>query len=79
MQKATHLGVPYQAMRRRFVYPYWPCHWGRHCRFSTSNGLVAHDLGGTIQEAVKLEGTGGLALISTADSFDQSGRLVFLT
>jgi hypothetical protein len=50
---------------------------GDEIRFSTDTGVQFHDLGGAVQEFKKILGTGGLALLSLRDSFDQSGRLVF--
>lgn len=50
---------------------------GDEIRFTTDTGVVAHDLGGSIQEFRKIDGTGGLALITMRDAFDESGRLVF--
>jgi len=50
---------------------------GDELHFSTDTGIQTHDLGGAIQEFKKVLGTGGLALLSLRDRFDQSGRLVF--
>ncbi|MEC7241763.1 MAG: hypothetical protein VXW32_11040 [Myxococcota bacterium] len=46
-------------------------------RFSTDTGIVGVDVGGTILEARKIQNTGGLALLSVRDRFDETGRLVF--
>ena len=74
----AHLGVPYRSDEKALRFTLvGEASAGDIVRFSTSTGLVRHQLGGAIQEAVKLDGTGGLALLSLKDAFDQAGRLVF--
>jgi len=72
------LGLPYRSDRDEVRFTILgSATVGDEILFSTETGIQVHDLGGTIQEFKKIEGTGGLALLSMRDVFDKTGRLVF--